>query len=165
LSRHRSPVRCVSTAFLARGFEDQSSGRFTLHHHSVRFRPTNHRYGLRPRAMMLSCEHPAFCRVRERPINPSVWVYLPGAPAGCSRYGRSLDNLRSAAASSRVARPTSLPLPPSPLIPSVLDGLHPSRVGYHHSPPVFAWLFCQGTVTQSEALGPTQLIHRRQLRR
>jgi hypothetical protein len=26
-------VRCVSTAFLARGFEDQSSGRFTLHHH------------------------------------------------------------------------------------------------------------------------------------
>jgi len=31
--KHKNPVRCVSTAFLARGFEDQSSGRFTLHHH------------------------------------------------------------------------------------------------------------------------------------
>jgi hypothetical protein len=35
LSRHSRPVRCVSIACLSRGFEDQSSGRFTLHHQTV----------------------------------------------------------------------------------------------------------------------------------
>ena len=30
------------------------------------FRPTNHRYGHSPQAMMLPCEHPAYCRMRER---------------------------------------------------------------------------------------------------
>jgi len=30
------------------------------------FRPTNHRYGHQRQAMMLPCEHPAYCRMRER---------------------------------------------------------------------------------------------------
>jgi hypothetical protein len=47
--------------FPEREVEDQSSGRFTLHHHfrGASKRPTNHRYGHQQQAMMFLCEHPA----------------------------------------------------------------------------------------------------------
>ena len=99
LSRQNYSGRCVSTACLARGFEDQSSGKLTLHHPpgGGNFRPTNHRYGHQLQAMMLPCEHPAYCRMRERSINSSACLTVrPGAPASCSRYGRSPDSQCSA---------------------------------------------------------------------
>ena len=66
----------MNTACFAREVEDQSSGKVTLHHPlgGEIFRPTNHRYGHQLQAMMLLCEHPAYCRMRERSINISACV-------------------------------------------------------------------------------------------
>ena len=67
------------------------------------FRPTKHRYGHLERAMMrpaniqpiAGCES---AHSMQRPV-----AFRPGAPASCSRYGRSPDMPPSAASSSRVA--------------------------------------------------------------
>ena len=73
LSRHRSPVRCVSTACLSREVEDQSSGRFTLHRQMAgNYAPPTIDTATTS-TMMLPCGHPAYCWMRERPFNPSVW--------------------------------------------------------------------------------------------
>src|ERR1700730_2051600 len=71
--------------------------------------------------MILPCEHPVTtgCESAQSILRSSL--RRPGAPAGCSRCERLLDTPGGCAASSKVARPTCAPLPPSPP-PSAFDG-------------------------------------------
>ena len=41
-------------------------------------RPTNHRYGHQQPAMMLPCEHPAYCRMRECSFKVTTWLAITG---------------------------------------------------------------------------------------
>src|SRR5439155_7021774 len=69
LSRTKISSAVPSTAFFAREVEDQDSGNLTLNHISVEDR--FHQPSIRPSTstMILLCEHPALCGMRERPIN------------------------------------------------------------------------------------------------
>ena len=70
LSRTKISSAVPSTAFFAREVEDQDSGNLTLNHISGEDR--FHQPSIRPStsAMILLCEHPTSCGMRERPINP-----------------------------------------------------------------------------------------------
>jgi hypothetical protein len=66
-----SPGRRVSAAWFAREVEDQSSGNLTLNHFSVELVPPTID-SAETSTMILLCEHPASCGMRERPIKVSV---------------------------------------------------------------------------------------------
>ena len=69
LSRTKISSAVPSTAFFASEVEDQDSGNLTLNHISVEDR--FHQPSIRPSTstMILLCEHPTLCGMRERPIN------------------------------------------------------------------------------------------------
>ncbi len=73
LSRTKISCRCFEHRFFAREVEDQDSGNLTLNHPPVVIfsRRSFHQPSIRSRTatMILLCEHPAPCGMRERPIN------------------------------------------------------------------------------------------------
>src|SRR5207244_7123188 len=82
----------AGTAFFAREVEDQDSGNLTLNHISVEDR--FHQPSIRPSTstMILLCEHPALCGMRERPINNlRSSLRRPGPSPSCRKIKPTLD--------------------------------------------------------------------------
>src|SRR5438105_15699279 len=95
LTRTKISSAVPSTAFFAREVEDQDSGNLTLNHISVEDR--FHQPSIRPSTstMILLCEHPALCGMRERPINNlRSSLRRPGPAPSCSRPPQDQTNPR-----------------------------------------------------------------------
>ena len=65
------PAAFLAPLFLPERVEDQGSGNLTLNHYAVELVPPTID-SAQTATMILLCEHPAPCGMRERPINSAV---------------------------------------------------------------------------------------------